>query len=234
MPGNSFFGRLAMDEQLKRQFAKQDLDASRSAVRHAEKKVATVCKALEKDGKDPEKSPKIKAFRELIKRPFRKRIDYKDDATNLIEHFYLTTERESILSDAVKVVPWTAHIASLRLLDVGDDDIIKIGPNECTVTLMLKGDYSETTPDIKNAVYLLKNGRAIFLDSAMDLLGGDQPPVETPLKPEIKFGLKQLVLDTDREQDGTMRFPMKGLPSNRRRAGQRENHCGASENCLFD
>lgn len=198
-----------MDMRLLRQFARQDLEASRSAVQEAERKIASISKAVEKEGKDVDKSPKIKAFKELAKKPFLRRIDYKDADTNQIQTIYLTTGREPILTDSLKIHPWPSRLATLRHLDIGDDEIITVGGKERHITLMLKGEYDESAPDIKNATYLLRK-ETLLLESALALLGEKEPEEEVSKKPVV-FGLKELVLKTDFEQDGTMRFPMRGF-----------------------
>jgi DNA helicase IV len=198
-----------MDLKKLKRFAEQDLNASRSAVREAERRIESISKAIEKEGKDLKKSPKIQAFQELSKKPFGMRIDYKDADTNLIQTFYLTRARENILTDSVKVHPWTSRLAPLRHLDVGDDEITKIAGKERHITLMLKGEYDQSAPDIKNATYLLRS-ETLLLESAMALLG-ESPPSEDDSSETGAFGLRELVLQTDFEQDSTMRFPMKGF-----------------------
>jgi hypothetical protein len=198
-----------MGARLLRQFAKQDLQASRSAVQEAQRKIDSISKALEREGGDAESSLQVREFLELVKKPFQMRLDYKDWDSSVIGVVYLTKARRGITINSVKIAPWTSPWAEIRFLDVGDDEDITIGGRELSITLKMKGEYQQSAPDVRNAIYILEK-ETLVLDSASVLLGEETEEIGIPPK-ENEFGLRELVLRIDFEQDTTMRFPMGGF-----------------------
>lgn len=198
-----------MDLKRLRQFAQQDLDASRSVVQYAEQRTHSISRALEKGGGSVHESPEIKELRELAKKPFQMRLDYKDWDSSRIGIVYLTKARGRIRTNSIKIVSWTSPWGRIRFLDVGEDDDVKIGGKELSITLKMKGEYEQSAPDIRNARYILEKD-TLILDSASVLLGQETEEIELP-PPVEEFGLRELVLIIDLEQDTTMRFPMRGF-----------------------
>lgn len=198
-----------MDLRLLKQFAEQDLQASKSAVEEAQRKIDSISKAAKKEGRIGESSPQIRDLKELTKKPFQLRLDYKDWDSGRIGVVYLTKVRKGIVNSSVKIAPWTSPWARIRFLDVGDNEDIKIGGQDLSITLQMKGEYEQSAPDIRNARYILEK-ETLILDSASALLGEDTKVPEVPPQEE-EFGLPELVLTIDFEQDKTMRFPMRGF-----------------------
>lgn len=198
-----------MGQGLLRQFAKQDLQASRSVVQEARRKLDAISKAVEKGGGSITSPQRIRNLKDLIKKPFQVRLDYKDWDANQLGIVYLTAAREGIVTDSLKIASWTSPWGRIRFLDIGDDEDLTIGGKDLSITLKMKGEYEQSAPDVRNAKYILEK-QNLVLDSAAVLLGEESEEAEPRLKDDL-FGLKEIVLRIDLEQDTTMRFPMRGF-----------------------
>lgn len=198
------------DSDLLSRLAKEDLAASTRALKLVATEIEDLRQKLLSQGSLPEKSQKIKNLNALAITPFTIRCDYLDVDTDQEYTCYLTTANRSLIGDGLKIASWTTHLAShLRQLNVGEDLEFKLAGKDTCITLILRGDYGESQPDVADVEYKTYEGN-LYLKSALKLL--EQPaPASTKPKKDRDFGLRQLVLETDPFQDKTMRYPMKGF-----------------------
>ncbi|MFH1116528.1 MAG: 3'-5' exonuclease [Pseudomonadota bacterium] len=198
------------DSDLLSKLAREDLAASKRTLGLVASEMEDLRRELLSDGSIPEKSQKIKNLNALATTPFTIRCDYLDVDSDRENTCYLTTANRSLIVDGLKIASWTTHLAShLRQLDVGEDSEFKLAGRDTCITLILRGDYGESQPDVADVRYKNPAGN-LYLKSALELL--EQPIPARPKRKEGRdFGLRQLVLETDPYQDKTMRYPMKGF-----------------------
>jgi hypothetical protein len=200
------------ESDLKRRLAEEDLSASRRALELVAAETNQVKAKLKSEGANPEKSQKIRNLKALAANPFTIRCDYLDVDTDKENTCYLTTANKSLIADGLKIASWTTHLAGhLRQLEVGEDKELKLGGRDCCITLQLRGDYRQSQPDVADARYKTSTGEELHFESALELLSQPTPVVPEAKREQPEFGLRQLVLETDRFQDRTMRYPMKGF-----------------------
>lgn len=198
------------------ELAQQDLDALKKVREAAVEKAAQAGKSVYgPEALNTIRRQQYEAYREIAAEAFSVRIDATNER-GVADRFYLTKARQGLFADGLKVVSWTAPLARLRVLDPGEDEDIRVGPNEISYRLSLKAKFQPVKDDLENGRYESNAGITGYSSAKEVAAGikGQGPQAAFGPPPQRRepgdFGLREIIFETDRIQDDQLRMPLTG------------------------
>ncbi len=196
--------------------AKEDIEARKQFLERAESEYQ---KASERKPVHPQvaayRSHKLRILRDILDNPFSLRVDAAADSQSPTP-YYFTRARESLTERDPMLITWTAPIATLRHGKPGETVTVFTPNGPAEHLVRAKGTYGRCGISIEDVVYELLSGRISVpsLDELIASVDGIAPPTarltDQPFRPPAHIGLREIIFETDRNQDEQLRYPMKG------------------------